>query len=133
MNTSGLFFIHWNNAFYDVLSDFESTLDSKESRLMELSCEPVSFTGEKRICQRDAASYRGRAFLPCFRLFLPDLHVTYHRGRRSGALQYDPPAVQHCLCRYAPAPSRRHCPSTCGRQPGERTGLFLNAAWLPVI
>lgn len=31
LNTSGLFFIYWNNAFYDVLSDFDSTLDSKEN------------------------------------------------------------------------------------------------------
>lgn len=31
LNTSGPFFIYWNNAFYDVLSDFESILGSKEN------------------------------------------------------------------------------------------------------
>ena len=58
--------------------------------------------------------------------FLPDLHVTYHRGRRSGTLQYDPPAVQYCLCGLRLFPSRRLCPSIIAASQ-EKGPTVLNA------
>lgn len=49
LNTSGLFFIYWNNAFYDVLSDFESTLDSKENGSWILMRASFFHQGEKNL------------------------------------------------------------------------------------